>query len=212
MRMAARPGFTLVEVLVVVLLLVAAFVWGITGRLAEKVAGRGILVRSGGVLEVVRASVPSPGDPLMQAANRVVVDSERCHAEIQKFFGLELISIRLTDSRFYHIDTCFCPLADGEAIWYPPAFDEYGQKAIREHVPRLIEVEQADTQYKPDRTVQQYNRLKSQVAAFTAGTKSWATIMRSASVGPRTARMPLTSSMRSRKTESQPCSAAIASE
>jgi ABC-type branched-subunit amino acid transport system substrate-binding protein len=30
-----------------------------------------------------------------------------------------------------------------------------------------IELEQADTQYKPDRTVQQYNRLKEQVVAFT---------------------------------------------
>jgi ABC-type branched-subunit amino acid transport system substrate-binding protein len=30
-----------------------------------------------------------------------------------------------------------------------------------------VELEQADTQYEPDRTVQQYNRLKSQVAAFT---------------------------------------------
>jgi ABC-type branched-subunit amino acid transport system substrate-binding protein len=30
-----------------------------------------------------------------------------------------------------------------------------------------VELEQADTQYKPDRTVQQYNRLKSQVVAFT---------------------------------------------
>jgi ABC-type branched-subunit amino acid transport system substrate-binding protein len=30
-----------------------------------------------------------------------------------------------------------------------------------------VELEQADTQYKPDVTVQQYNRLKSQVVAFT---------------------------------------------
>ncbi len=30
-----------------------------------------------------------------------------------------------------------------------------------------VELEQADTQYKPDRTVQQYNRVKSQVVAFT---------------------------------------------
>lgn len=30
-----------------------------------------------------------------------------------------------------------------------------------------VELEQADTQYKPDRTVQQYNRLKPQVVAFT---------------------------------------------
>ena len=30
-----------------------------------------------------------------------------------------------------------------------------------------VEIEQADTQYKPDRTVQQYNRLKNNVVAFT---------------------------------------------
>jgi ABC-type branched-subunit amino acid transport system substrate-binding protein len=30
-----------------------------------------------------------------------------------------------------------------------------------------VEIEQADTQYKPDRTVQQYNRLKQNVVAFT---------------------------------------------
>jgi ABC-type branched-subunit amino acid transport system substrate-binding protein len=30
-----------------------------------------------------------------------------------------------------------------------------------------VEIVQADTQYKPDRTVQQYNRLKNQVVAFT---------------------------------------------
>jgi N-dimethylarginine dimethylaminohydrolase len=31
-------------------------------------------------------------------------------------------------------------LGDGSAIWYPGAFDEYGQKAIRHHVRDLIEV------------------------------------------------------------------------
>src|SRR5688500_16670180 len=35
------------------LLLVTAFVWGVAGRVADKVAGSGILVRSGGVLEIV---------------------------------------------------------------------------------------------------------------------------------------------------------------
>lgn len=40
------------------LLLAAALAWGIFGRVADKVAGQGILVRSGGVLEVV---APAPG-------------------------------------------------------------------------------------------------------------------------------------------------------
>ena len=35
------------------------------------------------------------------------------HAEIRNFFDIEVVSIRLTDARFYHIDTCFCPLTDG---------------------------------------------------------------------------------------------------
>ena len=54
--------------------------------------------------------------------------------------------MELVDARYYHLDTCFCPLADGEAIWYPPAFDDYGQRAIREHVPNLIEAEQAEAE------------------------------------------------------------------
>jgi len=45
------------------------------------------------------------------------------HTEIQKFFDIELVSIRLTDERFYHIDTCFCPLTDGFLMYHPPAFD-----------------------------------------------------------------------------------------
>ena len=54
------------------------------------------------------------------------------------------ISIELVDERFYHLDTCFCPLSDGGAIWYPAAFDEYGQRAIRQHIGDLIEVESGE--------------------------------------------------------------------
>ena len=60
--------------------------------------------------------------------------------------GVRVIPVELVDARYYHLDTCFCPLAPDEAIWYPPAFDEYGQRAIREHVPKLIEVEQAEAE------------------------------------------------------------------
>src|SRR5438270_844502 len=48
--------------------------------------------------------------------------------------------VELVDPRFYHLDTCFCPLPDGAAVWFPAAFDEYGQHAIREHVSDLIDV------------------------------------------------------------------------
>ncbi|NIL95492.1 MAG: hypothetical protein GTO71_13920 [Woeseiaceae bacterium] len=57
------------------------------------------------------------------------------HAEIEKYFDLEVISIRLTDERFYHIDTCFCPLTDGFLMYHPPAFDYDSRIAIESRIP-----------------------------------------------------------------------------
>lgn len=57
------------------------------------------------------------------------------HAEIQKFFDIEVVSIKLTDSRFYHIDTAFCPLTDGFLMYHPPAFDFDSRVAIESRVP-----------------------------------------------------------------------------
>jgi N-dimethylarginine dimethylaminohydrolase len=57
------------------------------------------------------------------------------HAEIQQFFDVEVVSIRLTDARFYHIDTCFCPLTDGFLMYHPPAFDYESRLAIETRVP-----------------------------------------------------------------------------
>ncbi|PYJ48669.1 MAG: amidinotransferase [Verrucomicrobia bacterium] len=62
------------------------------------------------------------------------------HRAIANMLGCLVISVELVDARFYHLDTCFCPLPDGTAVWFPAAFDEYGQRAIREHVTELIDV------------------------------------------------------------------------
>ena len=68
------------------------------------------------------------------------------HQEIGRMLGVRVIPVELVDPRYYHLDTCFCPLAEGEAIWYPAAFDEYGRRAIREHVKNLIEVERGEAE------------------------------------------------------------------
>ena len=57
------------------------------------------------------------------------------HAEIREFFDIEVVSIRLTDARFYHIDTCFCPLTDGFLMYHPPAFDYDSRIAIESRIP-----------------------------------------------------------------------------
>ena len=57
------------------------------------------------------------------------------HKEIQDFFDVEVVSIKLTDSRFYHIDTAFCPLAEGFLMYHPPAFDFDSRVAIESRIP-----------------------------------------------------------------------------
>jgi N-dimethylarginine dimethylaminohydrolase len=58
----------------------------------------------------------------------------RCYSRLSEIFGREIIPVELVDSRFYHLDTCFCPLSGGELVYYPPAFDRYGQAAIAERI------------------------------------------------------------------------------
>jgi N-dimethylarginine dimethylaminohydrolase len=64
----------------------------------------------------------------------------KSHRAVADMLGCLVISVELVDPRFYHLDTCFCPVAHDAAVWFPSAFDEYGQRAIRDHVPDLIDV------------------------------------------------------------------------
>jgi len=68
------------------------------------------------------------------------------HAEIETYFDVEVVSIRLTDSRFYHIDTAMCPLTDGFLMYHPPAFDFDSRIAIESRIPphKRIEVDTMD--------------------------------------------------------------------
>ena len=55
--------------------------------------------------------------------------------------GCRVIPLQLVDPFYYHLDTCFCPLSPQEAIYYPPAFDEYGRRALEAQLPGLIAVD-----------------------------------------------------------------------
>ena len=62
------------------------------------------------------------------------------HQYLGKMLGRQVLPLELVDPRFYHLDTCFCPLAPGEAIYFPDAFDGYGKKVLKTHIPRLLAV------------------------------------------------------------------------
>ena len=49
--------------------------------------------------------------------------------------GLDVETLHLTDTRFYHLDTCFCPLDGGYLMYFPPAFDAESQAVIEQRVP-----------------------------------------------------------------------------
>jgi N-dimethylarginine dimethylaminohydrolase len=59
---------------------------------------------------------------------------------VARDIGCEVLPVQLVDQRYYHLDTCFCPLRPGLALWYPPAFDEYGQAALQQGIAELIPV------------------------------------------------------------------------
>lgn len=62
------------------------------------------------------------------------------HVWLAETLRCPVMSLDLIDPRFYHLDTCFCPLADGIALWHPPAFSPQSQQHLREHIPELIAV------------------------------------------------------------------------
>jgi lysine-ketoglutarate reductase/saccharopine dehydrogenase-like protein (TIGR00300 family) len=68
------------------------------------------------------------------------------HPYLTNWLDVEVLSLRLVDRRFYHLDTCFCPLTDGYLLYYPAAFDTYSNRLIELRVPaeKRIAITEAD--------------------------------------------------------------------
>ena len=63
---------------------------------------------------------------------------------LAKELGVSVYPLELIDPRFYHLDTCFCPLDDQRVLYYPDAFGFPSQKIIKEIIPRPIPIGDAD--------------------------------------------------------------------
>src|SRR5262249_14789391 len=81
--------------------------------------------------------------PTLFAGYRIRSDV-RGHHHLGALLHIQVLPLELVNPYFYHLDTCFCPLAPGEAIWYPGAFDAYGRRVIEAHIPRLLAAGEAD--------------------------------------------------------------------
>jgi N-dimethylarginine dimethylaminohydrolase len=62
------------------------------------------------------------------------------HQRVAEIVNREILSLELTSGWFYHLDTCFCPLSEKTALFYPSAFDDYATTVLENHIPDLIAV------------------------------------------------------------------------
>lgn len=70
----------------------------------------------------------------------------RSYARLSEIFDREIIPLELVDRRFYHLDTCFCPLTGGDLLYYPQAFDVYARAVIADRIaaPRRLAVPEVE--------------------------------------------------------------------
>ena len=66
--------------------------------------------------------------------------------ELGALFGLPVLSLRLVDPRFYHLDTALCVLDADTAMYYPAAFDEAGKAVLGSRFAELIEAKDEDAE------------------------------------------------------------------
>lgn len=86
------------------------------------------------ITDMKRVAFEGAGDALFAGKTLFLASGFRSDAAIAEqlaaigdFF---IVNCQLVDPYFYHIDTCFCPLNDTQAIWWPAAFDAESQKKL----------------------------------------------------------------------------------
>lgn len=89
------------------------------------------------------------GDLLMDTDNLCYLGTGfrtdiKVQPEIENILQSYVHVLKLVDPRWYHLDTCFCPLPNGELLWYPNAFDETSQQLVRDIFSVTIDVSESD--------------------------------------------------------------------
>ena len=80
-----------------------------------------------------------------------------------ELLGLPCVPLRLTDPRFYHLDTCLSILDSDTILWYPAAFDCDAGRALEALCARLIPIAE------PEALQLACNSVTSGSAVYTTG-------------------------------------------
>lgn len=62
------------------------------------------------------------------------------YTNVQKLGNFETVFVELIHPCFYHLDTCFAPVDETTALWYPPAFSENAQQEVIKRMPDAITI------------------------------------------------------------------------
>ena len=68
------------------------------------------------------------------------------HAEAQEVLGRPVVSLRLVDPAFYHLDTALAPLDDHNVAYYPGAFSASAQRVLAQLFPDAVLADRADAE------------------------------------------------------------------
>ncbi len=66
------------------------------------------------------------------------------HGEAQDALGRPVVSLRLVDPRFYHLDVALAAIDDANVAYFPGAFAESSQRVLRQLFPDAVLADEAD--------------------------------------------------------------------
>ncbi|WUI01131.1 amidinotransferase [Spirillospora sp. NBC_00431] len=96
-------------------------------------------LRKNGFSEVLDAEHTNEGEGDFLTLDRVILAGTgfrtelAAHQEAQEFLGRPVVTLRLVDPRFYHLDTALFPLGGENVAYYPGAFSP-GSRAVLERL------------------------------------------------------------------------------
>jgi N-dimethylarginine dimethylaminohydrolase len=134
---------------------VAGTVLGARFRYPQRAAEAGAYLRwfrAGGYPRVLTPRLVNEGEGDIVYTGRVLLaghgfrSDEAAGTELAEVFGLPVVSLRLTDPRYYHLDTALCVLDQDTVMYYPAAFDDAARAAIAAQFAELIEAKDEDAE------------------------------------------------------------------
>ncbi|TMQ90185.1 amidinotransferase [Actinomadura soli] len=96
-------------------------------------------LRKNGFSEVLDAEHTNEGEGDFLTLDHVILAGTgfrtelAAHQEAQEFLGRPVVTLRLVDPRFYHLDTALFPLGGGNVAYFPGAFSP-GSRAVLERL------------------------------------------------------------------------------